>query len=303
MKKRSVFVLTVSRARLLLGAAACLFLLLGLFWHNTSAAPHQIPHVVATINDTDDDQLRERVELLAKQYNANPIDAKKDPVWKAIPGLNGIRVDVERTIKQAKQAGAGSDKIPLAVDQLPPNVSLDQLGALPIYRGNPEKKQIALMINVAWGTEFLPDMLDTLDKYHAHATFFLDGDWAMQNKKLAREIVKRGHEIGSHGYKHPDMSKLGKKAQINQINRTNSMIKQAAGVDANLFAPPGGAYNGTTVEVAHSFKMRTILWTLDTLDWRKPPAATITDKVLQKAGNGTLVLMHPTAPTREALRT
>nr|WP_313780651.1 polysaccharide deacetylase family protein [Paenibacillus larvae] len=35
----------------------------------------------------------------------------------------------------------------------------------------------ALMINVAWGNEFLPGMLETLRKENVKATFFLDGSW------------------------------------------------------------------------------------------------------------------------------
>lgn len=35
--------------------------------------------------------------------------------------------------------------------QIKPKVSLDDLGAQPIYRGNPAKPMVSLMINVAWG--------------------------------------------------------------------------------------------------------------------------------------------------------
>lgn len=304
MKKRRAIFLTVTRSRLLFGACACLFLLLGLFWSNTSETEHRIPHVVSAMMGGDsDEQLRQKVELLAKQYNSEPIDAKKDPVWKGVPGLNGIRVDVDRTIEQYNRKKDGNGQIQIVADQIPPNISLDQLGPLPIYRGNPEKKQIALMINVAWGTEYIPEMLEQLDKHEVKATFFLDGSWASKNRKLAREIAARGHEIGSHGFKHPDMSKLDKTHQVRQLSMTNSLIKKATGITPALFAPPGGAYNQTTVEAAHAFKMRTILWSLDTIDWKKPPSAAIEGKVLAKAHNGALVLMHPTAPTGEALRT
>jgi peptidoglycan/xylan/chitin deacetylase (PgdA/CDA1 family) len=47
---------------------------------------------------------------------------------------------------------------------------------------------------------------------------------------------------------------------------------------------------------------RTILWTIDTIDWqpgRQPE--TIVSKVVDNAKNGAIILMHPTKPTVQAL--
>jgi peptidoglycan/xylan/chitin deacetylase (PgdA/CDA1 family) len=47
--------------------------------------------------------------------------------------------------------------------------------------------------------------------------------------------------------------------------------------------------------------MKTIMWTVDTIDWQKPSPDTIIERVVGKAGNGSIVLMHPTASTAKAL--
>ena len=36
------------------------------------------------------------------------------------------------------------------------------------------------MVNVYWGEEFLPDMLDTFDKYEVKTTFFVGGSWVVK---------------------------------------------------------------------------------------------------------------------------
>ncbi|MGQ9513080.1 hypothetical protein [Thermodesulfitimonas sp.] len=46
-----------------------------------------------------------------------------------------------------------------------------------------------------------------------------------------------------------------------------------------------------------------ILWSIDPVDWRNPPATAISSKVVSRAHNGAIVLLHPTAPTLEALPT
>jgi peptidoglycan/xylan/chitin deacetylase (PgdA/CDA1 family) len=43
------------------------------------------------------------------------------------------------------------------------------------------------------------------------------------------------------------------------------------------------------------------MWTLDTLDWRKPAPEEITARIVPHIENGVLILMHPTEPTLKAL--
>lgn len=46
---------------------------------------------------------------------------------------------------------------------------------------------------------------------------------------------------------------------------------------------------------------QTVLWTIDTIDWQRPAPEIISKRVLNKMSNGAIVLMHPTAPTVNAL--
>jgi peptidoglycan/xylan/chitin deacetylase (PgdA/CDA1 family) len=70
---------------------------------------------------------------------------------------------------------------------------------------------------------------------------------------------------------------------------------------APLFAPPAGDCDDRVVHAARRFGCTTILWTVDTVDWKRPPAATIVARAVGKSSNGSLILMHPTKPTLEAL--
>jgi probable sporulation protein (polysaccharide deacetylase family) len=276
--------------------AVCLLLLAGVLSGVSSAAAES----------QEGNGWRTQVEQWAKKLNRPPVDARIDRVWKAIPALNGLEVDVAATLKRLASTNASpmhSGKIPLVVRQIPPKVSLDDLGPVPIYRGNPGKKEIALMVNVAWGTEYLPEMLMLFQQHHVKATFFLDGKWAAENPELASRIVREGHEVGNHAYNHPDMAKLGRESAQKILAKTNRLIHNATGKMPVLFAPPGGSYRQETVEAAHRLGMKTILWTLDTVDWKRPPAEQIYHRIVPRVKEGYLILMHPTAPTVEALRT
>jgi peptidoglycan/xylan/chitin deacetylase (PgdA/CDA1 family) len=44
-----------------------------------------------------------------------------------------------------------------------------------------------------------------------------------------------------------------------------------------------------------------VLWTLDTVDWKHPPASSIVLKIRTRVEPGSLILMHPTDSSSEAL--
>ena len=44
--------------------------------------------------------------------------------------------------------------------------------------------------------------LDIVDEHSVKATFFFLGWVAERHPQLVREVIARGHEVGSHGYSH-----------------------------------------------------------------------------------------------------
>ncbi len=169
------------------------------------------------------------------------------------------------------------------------------------YNGDKNSNKISLMINVYWGTEYIDDMLDVLREKNVKTTFFIGGTWAVMNEEMLKKIYNDGHEIANHGYHHKDHDKISEQENVNQIKNTHKIIKELIGVDMNLFAPPSGAYNKTTVKVAEELGYKTIMWTRDTIDWRDKDANLIYDRAVKNAAGGDLVLMHPTEQTLKAL--
>ncbi len=251
-----------------------------------------------------DDQLMNWIKSEAAKMNRPPIDAVIDRIWKAIPGYDGQVVDVGATYLKAKLLGSvpGADNgFPWVYSVVKPKVGLKDLPMQPIYRGNPAKPMVALMINVAWGDEYLLPMLDILKEADVKATFFFDGTWLSTHANIAKSIMAQGHEVSNHAYSHPNMSQLSADRQRDEIGKTEALLKKLGAANV-WFAPPSGDYNGRTVKVAAESGLRTVLWTLDTLDWMKPQPSTVIDKVSRNVGPGTLILMHPTATSQGALK-
>lgn len=170
-----------------------------------------------------------------------------------------------------------------------------------IYKGNSEKNNVCLMINVYWGTGYIKPMLEILKNENVKTTFFVGGTWANSNSEVLQQIFDDGHEIANHGYYHKDHKYLSYERNQEEIYITHKLIKELIGVEMNLFAPPSGSYNSQTLSIASSLGYKTIMWTKDTIDWRDKDSNLIFNRATKNAKNGDLILMHPTQNTLEAL--
>ena len=246
------------------------------------------------------DPLYQSIIKNASTYEIPPSDAKVDRVWKAIPGYNGLKVDIGASYKKMKSKGVFDEK-KLEFTQVKPKIHLKDLPPTPIYKGHPDKPMVSFIINVAWGNEYLPEMLATLKRHNVSVSFFLEGNWVKKNPDVAKMIVSAGHEVGNHSYSHPDMQKLTAAQTREQILKTNNIIEAATGEKPVWFAPPSGSYRDETIKIADELNMLTVMWTVDTIDWQKPSPDVLINRVMSKIDKGSMVLMHPTESTAKSL--
>ena len=210
----------------------------------------------------------------------------------------GQLVDVQSTVDALLAAPAKSQLDLVTVLILP---SITKAHFEPIYRGPTSEPRVALMVNVDWGDEFIPGMLDVFADYGVSATWFPTGRWAKVSPDLAKKISQAGHEMGNHGGWHGSASEMSRAETTRLIQEGEDLVLEASGQRPRVFAPPSGDFNQQTVSVAAELGYKTVLWTLDTVDWQRPAPTVIIDRIKGKVTNGALVLMHPTQPTLEAL--
>ncbi len=169
------------------------------------------------------------------------------------------------------------------------------------YRGDASQKNVTLMVNVYWGNEYLPSMLQSFKEYGVKTTFFVGGMWVSKYPEEFLNIINDGHEIGNHGFFHKDHSKLSYNENQQEIFDTHKVVKQYTDKDMCLFAPPSGAFNDYTIQSANNLGYKVIMWSRDTIDWRDKDVNLIYERATKKLGNGELILMHPTLQTAQAL--
>lgn len=250
---------------------------------------------------TIDEPLYKEIMKKSEEFYEEPEDAYIDRVWKKTPGRNGLQVDLEKSYEKMKK-GKEFKKSLLSFEQIPPDISLNDLEPAPIFRGHPDKEMVSLLINVSWGTEYIPEILEILHKEKVKATFFIEGKWAKEHTNLVQMIDEQGHLIGNHAYDHPNMKQLTNEENTVQMTQTNDIIEAIIGKEPQWFAPPSGSMTDEVVEIAHHLNMETILWTVDTIDWKKPSVSVMINRVMTKIHPGATVLMHPTLPVVKGLK-
>lgn len=173
---------------------------------------------------------------------------------------------------------------------------------IPIYYVETDKKQVALSFDAAWGNEQTDDLLKILDKYKVKATFFLVGDWVDKYPESVKEIASKGHDIGNHSDTHPHMTQMSTSDMTGQIQSCNEKIKKITGKTPTLFRAPYGDYNNDVVKSVNGCNMYCVQWDVDSLDWKDPTPEQITQNVVSKLKDGSIILMHNGAKnTPEAL--
>ena len=172
---------------------------------------------------------------------------------------------------------------------------------MPIFQGKRTTAEVAFACNVFWGEDIMPDMLQVLSDNQVKATFFIGGSWARRHPESLKMIFDAGHELGNHSFTHPHPNRLNKEQNQEEIIRTEKLIEEVTGFKTRLYAPPYGEYNKTVLEAAQELGYATIMWTADTIDWRRPSPETIIRRIDAKLQNGAIILMHPTDPTLKAL--
>ncbi len=93
-------------------------------------------------------------------------------------------------------------------------------------------------------------ILDALDKFCTKATFFYVGEMATAYPDMVKEVIGRGHTVGSHTWSHPmNLRALSLEKAEDQIERGFAAVALAAGQPiAPFFRFPGLSDSGPLLE-------------------------------------------------------
>lgn len=155
---------------------------------------------------------------------------------------------------------------------------------------DPSKPMVALTFDDGPYGPVTNRILEKLEQYGGHATFFVVGNRVKTYASSVQRAVQAGCQIGNHTYDHKNpLTKLSTVQIQKQIHDTDVAVAYYAGSAPVIVRPVGGAVNDT---VKSAVGKPIVNWSIDTLDWKSKNAASVTSKVLDHVQDGDIVLMH-----------
>lgn len=152
-----------------------------------------------------------------------------------------------------------------------------------------DKKLVAFTFDDGPNTKTTKRLLDGMAQYDAKATFFVLGNRVSYNQEILKRAYQEGNQIGTHTQNHKNLKLLNENDFLAEVNESKLEIKKVIGVEPTLLRPP---YGNIDSHMKSLILMHTILWNVDTLDWKLKDRNLIKEEILKNANDGSIILLH-----------
>ncbi|GIO30839.1 MULTISPECIES: polysaccharide deacetylase family protein [Paenibacillus] len=154
--------------------------------------------------------------------------------------------------------------------------------------------------------EWINSLIDTLDKHHAKAIFFVNGYRVKEHPELLKLIHDRGQIIGNHSWDHISLRKEPEAKVRQQIEDVQAIVKDTIGEAPVFFRPPFGEGGDIGKKIAKENGLLYMTWSNGSLDWTmkskgKDNPQKVIQNVMDQLHPGSNILMHELPWTTEAL--
>lgn len=143
-------------------------------------------------------------------------------------------------------------------------------------------------------SEYTKLLIDGLKERNVNVTFFVLGKKISKYPQYLKEAYKNGNEIGIHGYSHKLFTRLKNEKILDEIDITNKEIYNLTGQIPSLIRVPYGSLSSRVKKVLNSVNLQSILWTIDSKDWKYLNSQKDYNYVLKKIKGNDIILMHDT---------
>lgn len=198
----------------------------------------------------------------------------------------------------APSATPVGDSTPAATAAATPDASVPAGPRLSYSECHVQGPYIAMTFDDGPSAKDTPRLLAMLKERNIKVTFFVLGEMVQQSPDLLKRMAAEGHEIASHSWNHPQLTKLNAEGLKKQLGNTSDEIEQLLGKRPTLMRPPYGATNANLTKLINEqYGMKVILWDVDPLDWKYHNSQHVHDEILKQTHAGSIILSHDIHPT------
>ncbi len=180
---------------------------------------------------------------------------------------------------------------PIIIDEPETSNELKQIQDL--YEKYKDKKLLVLTFDDG-PSKYTDELLDILKEKNIKATFFIMGQSLEKNPSILKKELKYGNEIGIHCYSHKLFTRLTEDQIKEQISKTSKLIYENCSISPNIIRVPYGSLNTKIKNILNDFKLNSILWNVDSLDWKFKNTTKTYNYILKRTTGNDIILMHDT---------
>jgi peptidoglycan/xylan/chitin deacetylase (PgdA/CDA1 family) len=153
--------------------------------------------------------------------------------------------------------------------------------------------EVALTIDDGPDPDVTPKVLRLLDEYSVQATFFCVGRLVEERAELAREIVRRGHSIENHSYRHLNyFSLLGPRALAYELEHAQEIISRITGERPQFFRAPAGLRSPLLDPILTRLSLLLASWTRRGFDSVNRDPDSVLMRLTTGLAAGDILLLH-----------
>jgi peptidoglycan/xylan/chitin deacetylase (PgdA/CDA1 family) len=142
-----------------------------------------------------------------------------------------------------------------------------------------------------------PKLLDLLREKGVKATFFVVGKRAEQYPEIVRRAWAEGHLIANHTWSHHPLFCFLMPGRLRaEIERCTESIRRSCGSSPRFFRSPVGLRHPLLAPYLENAGLEYLSWSIRTLDTFTTSPNILAERILNKAANGDIILLHDHLP-------
>jgi len=170
-----------------------------------------------------------------------------------------------------------------------------------ICKGASGKKAVSITFDDGPDPLTTPLLLKLLLKRQIKATFFVTGQKAAAHPELVKEIVRQGHLVGNHSYKHSYRMLFRTCPSIVEDIEAAQNVLIDFGIRPLAFRPPAGITSPRLRSALLKTGMYLVNYSCRPMDGGNRRISNIANKILKRIGPDDIVLLHDNRPPDEGL--
>ena len=160
------------------------------------------------------------------------------------------------------------------------------------FRGNRKQKSIALTFDDGPHPIYTVQIIKLLKNFNIKATFFVNGKFIEKNPEVLKQLFNEDHEIGNHSYSHRNLVFKSVQFVMNEIKRTDQIIKRMCEIETILVRPPYLRIDFFSFLAYKKLGKKVIMANLSSHDYKSKNAEKLSGKVLKRVKKGSILIFH-----------